>query len=74
MSTAEERRRARAAWPIRKVGLREEPLTDLRDSTTVDERIALVGILTRRQWEFAGLPVPTYTRASMPGRVIRRSR
>jgi len=74
MSTAQERARARAAWPIRKLGLRDEPLTDARDLSTVDERIALVRTLTLRQWQFAGLPVPTYTRATMPGRVLRRER
>ena len=74
MSTFDERKRARAAWPIRKVGLREEALTDERDRSTVDERIALVWTLTRRQWTFAGRAIPTYDRASMPGRVLRRGR
>ncbi len=74
MSTFDERRRARADWPIRKVGLREEGLTDERDVTTVDERIALVWTLTRRQWAFAGRPRPEYTRASMPGQLLRPSR
>lgn len=74
MSTAEERARARAAWPVRKIALRDEPLTDARDASTVDERIALVRTLTLRQWQFAGLPVPSYTRANMPGRVLRPAR
>jgi hypothetical protein len=74
MSSAEERRRARAQWPIRRIGLRDEPLTDSRDPSTVDERIALVWTLTQRQWLFAGLPMPTYTRATMPGSVLRRTR
>jgi len=74
MSTAEERRRARANWPIRRVALRDETLTDARDASTVDERLALVWFLTLRQWEFAGLPLPTYARAAMPGRLIRAQR
>jgi len=74
VSSFEERKRARAAWPIRKVGLRDEKLTDSRDTSTVDERIALVWRLTRRQWAFAGRPIPTYTRAEMPGTVLRRKR
>jgi hypothetical protein len=74
MSSFEERKRARADWPLRKVALREEPLTDARDSSTVDERIALVWTLTRRQWVFAGRSMPKYTRATMPGRVLRRER
>jgi hypothetical protein len=72
VSSFEERKRARAGWPIRKVGLRDEELTDSRDTSSVDERIALVWTLTRRQWAFAGRAIPTYTRAAMPGRVLRR--
>ena len=74
MSSFEERKRARAAWPIRRVGLRDEELTDARDASTVDERIALVWTLTRRQWAFSGRPIPTYTRAEMPGTVLRPKR
>jgi hypothetical protein len=74
MSSFEERRRARAGWPIRKVALGHEELTDARDTSTVDERIALVWTLTRRQWAFSGRPMPTYTRADMPGSVVRRGR
>jgi hypothetical protein len=53
------------------VRLGEEERVDARDTSSVDERIALVAVLTREQWAFAGLPVPTYTRAEMPGRIIR---
>lgn len=71
MSSPEERRLARATWPIRAFRLGEEPLVDDRDTTTVDERLALVWVLTREQWAFAGLPLPGYTRAEMPGTVLR---
>jgi hypothetical protein len=74
VSSFEERRRARAGWPIRKVALRDEELTDARDSSTVDERIALVWTLTCRQWAFSGRPMPSYSRATMPGSVLRRGR
>ncbi len=74
VSTFEERRLARAAWPIRRVAIEDEELTDPRDTSTVDERIALVATLTRQQWAFAGLEVPTYTRAEMPGRLVRGPR
>jgi hypothetical protein len=74
VSTFEERRRARAGWPIRKVGLRDEELTDPRDTSTVDQRLALVWTLTMQQWAFAALEIPTYTRAEMPGRVLRGRR
>ncbi|MBN8615665.1 MAG: hypothetical protein J0L92_34035 [Deltaproteobacteria bacterium] len=46
-STREERRAARAHWPIRKLRLGEEELVDPRDTSTVDERLALVWQLTR---------------------------
>jgi hypothetical protein len=71
MSSFEERRRARAAWPIRRVALGEEELVDPRDTSTVDERIALVWKLTREQWALAAKKIPEYTRAEMPGVLIR---
>jgi hypothetical protein len=71
MSTFEQRARARGAWPIRAFRLGDEPLTDDRDRSSVDERLALVWVLTREQWLLAGLPYPDYTRAEMPGRVVR---
>jgi hypothetical protein len=74
MSTFEERRALRASWPIRRVHIRDEELTDPRDVSTVDERIAAVWALTRQQWAFAGLEIPVYPRAEMPGRVVRKPR
>jgi len=71
VSTFEERRRARQSWPIRVFALAEEPLVDERDPSTADERLALVWTLTREQWLLAGLPFPEYSRAAMPGRVLR---
>jgi hypothetical protein len=74
VSTFEERRAARAEWPIRKIALADEELTDPRDTASVDEHLAQVAILTRQQWAFAGLEVPTYSRAEMPGRILRGRR
>jgi hypothetical protein len=74
VSTFDERRRARASWPIRKVRLEEEELTDPRDTSTVDERLAMVWVLTRQQWAFAGLEIPRYSRDQMPGRLVRTAR
>ena len=71
MSSFEERRRARAAWPIRAVALGSEELVDSRDTSSVDDRIALVWRLTRELWAFSGRPIPTYERAQMPGELIR---
>jgi hypothetical protein len=58
VSTFEQRRRARAGWPIRAVPLGEEELIDPRDESSVDERIALVWTLTRQLWDFTGRPFP----------------
>lgn len=71
MGTFEDRRRARQHWPIRAFALGAEPLVDERDASTPDERLALVGTLTREQWELAGLGYPEYDRAHMPGQVHR---
>lgn len=71
MSSFDERRRARAAWPIRSFRLGEEPLVDERDAMTPDERLELVGRLTREQWALAGRSWPEYSRAQMPGTVVR---
>jgi hypothetical protein len=72
VSTFEERRARRAGWPVRRIALKDEGAVDWRDETSVDERIALVATLTQELWSFMGTPLPTYDRAEMPGRVIRR--
>lgn len=72
MSSPEERRLARANWPIRKLALGEEELVDPRDTSTVDERIALVWRLTREAWSFQGREIPDYDRRQAPGTVVRR--
>jgi hypothetical protein len=74
VTTFDDRRNARAAWPIRKIGLADEELTDPRSTSTVDERLALVWTLTKQQWAFSGREVPTYSRVEMPGRVLRERR
>ena len=45
---------------------------DLSDSTTVEERIAMVALLSKRMWEITGRALPSYTRSEMPIRVARR--
>jgi len=72
VSTFEERRALRGAWPIRAVPLEQEGAVDRRVVSTVDERLALVHTLTLQLWAFAGRPLPTYSRAEMPGRIVRR--
>jgi hypothetical protein len=71
VSTFEERRRARRAWPIRSVPLGHEELVDDRDESSVDERLALVWTLTRQLWAFTRRPFPAYSRSETPGTIIR---
>jgi len=52
--------------------LGEEPDDDLSATTSPEERLAMVAELSRRMWELTGRPSPSYTRATMPVRVIRR--
>jgi hypothetical protein len=74
VSTFDERRRARASWPIRRVTLQDEALTDERIPEDPDARVAMVAILTRAQWPLSGAELPRYTRAEIPGRIIRPAR
>jgi hypothetical protein len=51
--------------------LGKEPGDDLSAQTTPEQRVEMVWLLSTRMWELTGHPVPTYTRATMPVRVIR---
>lgn len=51
--------------------LGEEPLDDLRATTTAIERLTILRDLTERSWALTGRPMPSYTRDRMPVRVIR---
>jgi hypothetical protein len=62
---------ARETWPVRVYRLGEEPGEDLSATTTVEQRLAMVDVLSQRMWELSGQPVPAYTRPSIPGRVLR---
>jgi len=62
----------RHEWPIRIFPLGEEPRDDLAATTTVKERLAMVTLLSERCWKLTGKSIPTYSRATMPGRVIRQ--
>lgn len=63
---------ARRLTTARVVRLGEEPRDDLSSALTPAERIELVATLSRRMWELTGRPFPRYSRAEMPGRVVRR--
>ena len=66
-------KRVREGMVVRKYRLGEEPSDDISDSTTVDERFAMVWVLSERMWSWAGRPFPTYERAQMPVRLVRRT-
>jgi hypothetical protein len=69
-SDADERRRARAGWPVavRRLDTSDD---DLSDVTTATERIATMWSLAQEAWHLAGRPIPTYDRAHTPSRIFR---
>ena len=70
-SAVEERRAARADWPVRKFRLGEEPVDDF-SACTAGERMMMVEQMSRDAWASAGLPMPRYSRREMPVRIIRK--
>ncbi|MSR06471.1 MAG: hypothetical protein EXR93_05300 [Gemmatimonadetes bacterium] len=66
-----QRRSVREPLPVRVYRLGEEPGDDLSASTTAERRIEMVAELSERMWELTGAPVPSHSRARMPGRIIR---
>ncbi len=69
--TREQRRAARASWPVNAHPLGEEPGDTLLAATTVQQRLAMVWRLTQDAWASAGRRIPEYRRSEAPGRVIR---
>ncbi|HEV8358091.1 MAG TPA: hypothetical protein VGQ17_15165 [Gemmatimonadales bacterium] len=57
--------------PVRVVPLRSAEAADSFVEGTIDERLALVAILSRRAWATTGRPLPGYARASMPVTISR---
>ena len=68
----QERAEARRSWPVRVHKLGEEPSDDISDCTTVEQRLAMVWELTKQAWELGGKPMPSYSRAELPIRMIKR--
>ena len=60
--------RRRATWTGE---LRTEQRAVRVDETTVEQRVAVMRELAEAGWALRGVPLPSYTRADMPGRVIR---
>ncbi len=58
---------------VRVVSLHSREAGDSRMEGTIAERLAMTRQLTERIWKLSGKPLPSYTRATMPVRIIRRS-
>ena len=71
MTPADQRRAARAAWPIARYRLGHEP-AGAPCAIAVEERLAAVWRLTRELWAFSGRALPVYERSAMPG-IVRRA-
>jgi hypothetical protein len=62
---------ARRSLNVKVYRLGEEPGDDLSAVSTPEQRLAMVAELSHRMWTLTGQPVPSYTRSTMPGRVLR---
>ena len=51
---------------VRLVPLASSEASDARVGGSVDERIALVTLLSEQLWVLTGRPMPSYKRATMP--------
>jgi len=63
-------RQKRKAMTARVVPLNSREAGDARVAGTPAERVALVATLSRDAWALTGVPLPSYTRATMPVRLI----
>jgi hypothetical protein len=63
-------REKRRDMTARSVPLTSREAGESRVGGTPAERIAMVATLTRAAWALTGRPVPSYTRATMPVRII----
>ena len=68
-----ERAKSRAEWPVRKYSLGSEPGDNLSAWTTAAERLGMMWGLARQAWLLTGRPLPRYSRARAPGRIVRAS-
>lgn len=55
---------------VRVVPLNSREAGDARAGGTATERVALVATLSATQWLLTGRPLPDYSRATMPIRVV----
>ncbi|MFO7564352.1 MAG: hypothetical protein R6X02_17020 [Enhygromyxa sp.] len=69
--SARARARARANWPGVLTTLEDQSDAAIVTHGTPGERVAMVWQVTLDAWASSGRPLPEYTRATMPGRIIR---
>jgi hypothetical protein len=62
----------RATWMVRKYRLGNEPSDDLSDSTTPEERLAMMWPLALEAWTLSASRIPSYDRRAAPVRKLRR--
>lgn len=70
-TSEDERRHRRAAWPIRRFRLGEEPGEDLSASTTVEERLAMMWPLALDAFSLGKASSEPAPRADWPVKVRR---
>lgn len=63
-------RAKRQNMSARVVPLRSPEAGESRVQGTIEERLALVARLSREAWALTGRPLPSYSRATMPVRII----
>lgn len=68
------RHRRRRELVIRRFELGKEPSDDISGTTTAAERLAMMWPLALRAWSLTGEPLPSYSRAEIPSRIIRGPR
>jgi hypothetical protein len=62
--------RRRQDMTVRIVPLRSEQAGDGRVGGSAADRLALVAELSQRMWDLTGHPLPSYTRQTMPVKLI----
>ena len=61
----------RERGPVEIYRLGDEPGDDLTETTTPEERLAMLWSLSARMWELTGQPLPHRNRSELPVRMIR---
>jgi len=70
---AAERVAARKNWPVRVYRMGQEPPDRLEQTTTAEERLAMMWPLALEAWSLTRRPLPDYCREATPVRLLRRT-